>query len=70
MGDLLKLINIKNLLAALAMLGCLSIVAALINHAIPDSNKEIFNILSALFFNTVLGAIMRNYFPPKETNKP
>lgn len=48
------------------MAGCLLIVAAIINVKIPAENRDILNILSALFFRETLGPVMRSYFPVKD----
>lgn len=58
--------NVKNLLALTIIAGSLAIVAALINNAVPEGNKDLFNILAALWFRETTSPIVKYFFPTKE----
>jgi len=61
--------DFKYIMAFASLSSCFLILVFLANWAIPEHNKDMFNMLSAMFFQSTIGKAMRALFPDKEDIK-
>lgn len=59
--------EIRNLLAVLSLLGCLTLIGLLQVHPVPEQNKDILNIAIGFLFGSCLSPVFQFFFGSSKT---
>lgn len=62
-------INVRNILALVALIGAYWILYSLVHETVPEKNRETYVFASGVILQATVGRVMRHYFPEKEERK-